>query len=327
MFVMFLAAMAFQRARREDLKLFESIVFGIIFLLAAGIVASPYIQKRLEQRKPCAHGVRRGKRGGCQNCIKNEQQRQSDLEAQHAKRVREKKLKDTADALRASELTKLRKMWLSRSETYFEMEPYQFENAIAGLFRNLGFEVKQTPYSNDHGKDAIAWKDGKKYLIECKRYDAQNTIGRRELQIFLAAMKEENVELGFYVNTGRFASTAREYAAQQNIELYDRENFAELVNRAYPVREDVLNASVMCLECGQIQVLPIDDKATTGTCPSGHPIETDITKELIRHSSFAIPSKCESCGARLRLVKTKHRQFWGCSKYPGCKFTKPYAPR
>ena len=227
----------------------------------------------------------------------------------------------------ASELNKLRKMWLSRSETYFEMEPQQFENAIAGLFRNLGFEVKQTPFSNDRGKDAVALKDGKKYLIECKRYDAKSTIGRRELQIFVAAMKEEHAERGFYVNTGRFANTAHKYAALENIELYDRANFAELVNRAYPVREDALKALVMCLECGETRVLPVTDSSTSGTCPSGHPIANDITIEVIRRSSFAIPTKCELCGAQLRLVRSTHRQFWGCSKYPNCKFTKPYVPR
>jgi ssDNA-binding Zn-finger/Zn-ribbon topoisomerase 1 len=326
-FVILLAIVASQRAAHADRILFGSAVFGIIFLLVVGVIATPHITRMLKKRSPCAHGVRRGKEGGCQNCIEEEKQRRADLEARKAQLVREREIKDRADTLRASELNKLRKMWLSRSETYFEMEPKQFENAIAALFRNLGFEVKQTPFSNDRGKDAVAWKDGKKYLIECKRYDAQSTIGRRELQIFVAAMKEENAERGFYVNTGRFANTAHKYAAQENIELYDKANFPELVNRAYPVREDALNALVMCLECGDTRMLPVNDATTSGTCPSGHPIANDITREVIRRSSFAINTKCELCGARLRLVGSKHRQFWGCSKYPNCKFTKPWTPR
>lgn len=316
LFVMFLILLAFNR----DPLVSGLVAFGIIFSLSAGITVSAHIHKKLEQRQPCMHGVRRGRAGGCQHCIEDDQQRQADLEAREAKRVLEEEIKKSAEALRTSELSKLRKMWLSQTEAYFEMGSQQFENAIAVLFRNLGFEVKQTPYSNDHGKDAIAWKNGKKYLIECKRYGAENTIGRRELQIFVAAMKEENAERGFYVNTGRFASTADEYAIQQNIELYDRANFPDLVNRAYPLREDVLNANVMCRECGQVRVLPVDDGATTSVCPSGHTIANDITKEMIRRSSFATHAKCNLRGAEMRLVKSKHRQFWGCSNYPICKF-------
>src|SRR5258708_40186259 len=117
------------------------------------------------------------------------------------------------------------------------MSPQQCENEIAEVFRQLGYLVKQTPYSNDRGKDAIAGKDGQKFLIESKRYGREKTIGRRELQIFLAAMKEEAVEAGLYLNTGKFASTAYEYALQNHIQLIDKEKFPTLINTAFPVRE------------------------------------------------------------------------------------------
>jgi len=41
---------------------------------------------------------------------------------------------------------------------YFSMSPKEFETAIAEVFRALGYEVFQTPFSNDYGKDAIALK-------------------------------------------------------------------------------------------------------------------------------------------------------------------------
>jgi len=154
------------------------------------------------------------------------------------------------------------------------MDSKQFEDAVAALFCQLGYEVKQTPYSNDRGKDAIARKDGKKYLIECKRYGADNTIGRRDLQIFVAAMKEENADAGFYINTGRFAKTAIEYAAKENIDLYDSERFPVLVNAAFPVREDISRVKVMCLECGTTLTLPVGETPTSGTCENGHAVTT-----------------------------------------------------
>ena len=35
---------------------------------------------------------------------------------------------------------------------------------LRGMFGRLGYEVKQTPYTKDGGRDGILKKDGKKYL-------------------------------------------------------------------------------------------------------------------------------------------------------------------
>jgi ssDNA-binding Zn-finger/Zn-ribbon topoisomerase 1 len=175
-------------------------------------------------------------------------------------------------------------------------------------------------------------KDGKKYLIECKRYSADNTIGRRDLQIFVAAMKEENAEAGFYINTGRFAKTAKEYAAQNQINLYDAERFPTLVNAAFPIREEISIAKVMCPECGAVLVLPVGDVPTSGVCENGHAVTNDITIAILLNSPvtqlriLSPPSLpdiiCERCNSRMRLVNGRRGKFWGCSQYPKCKSTK-----
>jgi len=36
-----------------------------------------------------------------------------------------------------------------------------------------------------------------------------------------------------------------------------------------------------------------------------------------------IQSKCPFCGSELVLRNGKYGQFWGCSMYPKCRFTKP----
>jgi len=308
-------------------------VLGILIGLCSGvallILTVALIANAIERRKPCAHGVRRGKDGGCTACIAEEQSRLAEekrLQADwKAKEERKRQISSQARALRNLQLRTLRKRWLSNSERYFEMEPQEFENAIAELFRQLGYEVKQTPYANDRGKDAIALKEGKKYLIECKRYGADNTIGRRELQIFVAAMKEENALGGFYINTGRFARTVPEYAQQNQIELYDRARLPELVNRAYPAAEDVSTAKVICLECGAEASLPVGDIPTSGTCANGHQVKNDITTHLIRATSFQRYScdpdgVCDRCGSEMRLeLLSRGNVSWSCSK---CKFSK-----
>jgi hypothetical protein len=40
------------------------------------------------------------------------------------------------------------------------LSPQRFGNEIANLFQRLGYEVHQTPYSNDFGRDAILTKLG-----------------------------------------------------------------------------------------------------------------------------------------------------------------------
>ncbi len=170
----------------------------------------------------------------------------------------------------------------------------------------------------DRGKDAIAWKDGKTYLIECKRYDADSTTGRRELQIFVAAMKEENAQGGFYVSTGKFARTAQDYATQNQIELYARSDIATLVNRAFPEAADISTASVMCLECRKLANLPVADAPTSGNCPNGHPITNDITKGMIC-GDYAKDTVCPRCLVEMRTKYIAGTQYLIC---PKCRYVR-----
>lgn len=189
------------------------------------------------------------------------------------------------------------------------MNPRQFEGAVAELFRALGYSVKQTPFSNDGGKDAIAQKDGKTYLIECKRYDETNSIGRRDIQIFVAAMQDEKADGGFYINTGIFTKTAREYAEKNSIVIYDRLRLPLLVNQVYPVPADITKADVMCPECGKVVSMPVGDAPVTGMCDNGHSLTSNITKDMLRVVSSGVPL-CDRCGSPMRIVKGYRGRFW-----------------
>lgn len=299
-----------------------------LVLLARG---AELIAAAVKRNKRCPHGIRRG----CDKCIAEEERRQAEWKASQAVYERKKTIKREATALLNAELRALTTKWLSKFELYRQMTPQRFEDSIAVLFRQLGYEVKQTPYSNDRGKDAIAWKGGKKYLIECKHYGADKLIGRRDLQIFVAAMKEENAEAGFYINLGRFAKTVAEYAEQNQIALYDGERFPILVNAAFPVKEETSTAKAMCLECGAVLTLPIAEAPTSGVCENGHAVTNDITVARVLTAPFApLPSmsgpptlpdiRCHRCNSKMRLVNGRRGKFWGCSQYPKCKGAKRY---
>jgi restriction system protein len=222
------------------------------------------------------------------------------------------------------EIQRLSHAWLSKSESYYPMTPQQFEDAIAQLFRTLKYEVKQTPYSNDGGKDAILFKDGKKYLVECKKYNPDNTIGRPDIQKFVAAMHDEKAVGGFYVNTGKFSSDAKKYAGEHDILLYDAFTFPTLVLQAYPIPKDASSAKSMCLECGAEVDVMVADFTAAAICPNGHNVRSTIKTSDLIVTSNGTPH-CEKCGSPMRVRKGYRGSFWGCSKYPKCKFTRDIA--
>lgn len=50
-----------------------------------------------------------------------------------------------------------------------EMTGYEYEKECAKLLGFKGFtDIKVTPSSGDQGVDIVAYKDGKKYGIQCK---------------------------------------------------------------------------------------------------------------------------------------------------------------
>ena len=321
--------------------LLGSIVLGIVGTIAAflditiysvlafllgviGIVA--FLNSSwLKRRKRCKHGVWAGSRGRCRNCQAEAVHLKERREADRLKREQQEAIKEDAKRLREQEVERLSKAWLSNTQMYFEMDPREFENAVAELFRTLGYDVKQTPFSNDGGKDAIAQKGGQKFLIECKRYGATKTVGRRDMQIFVAAMRDETADGGFYITTGSFAKTATKYAAKNGVDTYDRVRLPLLVNQAYPVPLDISKARLLCLECGSVVSLPVTDAPVPGTCDNGHSVISNVTKGDLRMVSSTDTPYCD-CGAPMRIVKGHRGRFWGCTRYPRCKHRRPFRP-
>src|SRR5262249_46784947 len=166
--------------------------------------------------KPCLHRSRLGRiffssSRRCKKCIEEEKQREAD------KKAEQWRIRTEATTLQYSEADRLSKFLIPKIDDLHHLSPQQFESAIARLFVHLGYNVRQTPYSNDHGRDAILHKDGKKYLLECKRYNKTNPVGRPELQKFHAAIIDDKAVSEFFVTTGMFTSGSKEYAKKLGI--------------------------------------------------------------------------------------------------------------
>ena len=91
-----------------------------------------------------------------------------------------------------------------------------------------------TQKSNDGGIDGIINEDrlGLDVIyVQAKRYQAESTIGRKEVQSFVGALAGKQANKGVFITTSDFKSTATEYAQNvpQKIILINGDRLAELM--------------------------------------------------------------------------------------------------
>jgi Holliday junction DNA helicase RuvB len=115
----------------------------------------------------------------------------------------------------------------------------EFEDLLATLFRNLGYQnVRLTSRAGDERKDIVVeWAEplrGTRTLyVECKHWQA-GSVGRGDVEVLHSAvMANPQVDEGIIVTTGGFTDGAVAYAKQVGvIQLIDREKLQELMATA-----------------------------------------------------------------------------------------------
>ncbi|WP_069169617.1 restriction endonuclease [Streptomyces griseus] len=107
---------------------------------------------------------------------------------------------------------------------YPAMDPYAFEEAVAGLCRRDGCaDAEVVGGAGDLGADVVATTpDGRRLVIQCKRYAADNKVGSQELQRFGGTcFAVHEAEIAVLVTTSEFTEPALEYAGQCGILCVD----------------------------------------------------------------------------------------------------------
>ncbi|OGZ08285.1 MAG: hypothetical protein A3C93_05165 [Candidatus Lloydbacteria bacterium RIFCSPHIGHO2_02_FULL_54_17] len=111
-----------------------------------------------------------------------------------------------------------------------KMDPTEFEEFIAQLFRSLGYNARAVGHAGDHGVDVEAEKDGVTHLVQCKKYSKTNKVGEPEVRNFLGAIDHQHSRgKGYFVTTGYFTSEAEKFAEDKPIELIDGPNLIERI--------------------------------------------------------------------------------------------------
>ena len=120
-----------------------------------------------------------------------------------------------------------------------QMDPYEFEKFVAGVWAYLRWETQVVGGPGDRGVDVIATSDAdEKQLIQVKRYGPNTTVGSPEVQQYASfRIQEDNVDQVAIVTTGSFSRQARDLAPELGVILINGENLLAILDEieAYEV--------------------------------------------------------------------------------------------
>ncbi|MDT4737248.1 restriction endonuclease [Bradyrhizobium sp. WYCCWR 12699] len=113
---------------------------------------------------------------------------------------------------------------LAKYDKRFDVAPRLMEETVGSIFRNMGWDVVVTCYSNDGGIDAILTKGTETVAVQVKRY--KNTIGVEQIREFTGALVAEGITSGIFATTSTFSKGVRDHVEKVSkrmiqIELLD----------------------------------------------------------------------------------------------------------
>lgn len=111
----------------------------------------------------------------------------------------------------------------------YELSSRKFEELIAAMFANQGFNVELTPPSRDGGFDVLAVQNhpltGRStYLVECKRYSPERRVGVGVVRSLLGVVSDQKATKGIVATTAFFTKGAR---------VFEQTNESHLTLRDY----------------------------------------------------------------------------------------------
>lgn len=102
-----------------------------------------------------------------------------------------------------------------------KLEGRAFEDYLIVQFRRLGYRVKKTEASNDYGADLILKKRRECIVVQAKRYDYG--VGISAVQEVVGSIAYYGADRAMVVTNRYFTRNAKRLAAQNDVELWDRE--------------------------------------------------------------------------------------------------------
>jgi restriction system protein len=102
-----------------------------------------------------------------------------------------------------------------------KMTGNQFENYLGELFKFQGYKTKVTPSSGDYGADLVIEKNGKRIVVQAKRY--KNNVGIKAVQEIYSSKKHYKALEAWVVTNSNYTAAAQKLASSNDVRLINRE--------------------------------------------------------------------------------------------------------
>ncbi len=113
------------------------------------------------------------------------------------------------------------------------MDERAFEELVATVWAEQGWQTEVTKGSGDRGVDIVAWKNTpfeQKQLIQAKRYGPTNKVGSDAIQKYSGLYaRNEQIDAVVVVTTSDFTSEAQTVAKNRNVKLVNGPKLRELM--------------------------------------------------------------------------------------------------
>ena len=117
-----------------------------------------------------------------------------------------------------------------KSFAYWEnMSGYEFEHAVADLYRKLGYKAIVTPASGDGGVDIILEKNYEKIAVQCKHH--ANPVGPNDFRALIGVVVSGEYDFGIFVSLFGFTQGVFREQANSTIKI-ELVTVLDLVNLA-----------------------------------------------------------------------------------------------
>lgn len=118
-----------------------------------------------------------------------------------------------------------------KSEYWFNLDGFEFEEEIANLFQKTGlFDALRTKGTGDGGIDIILTKpDGNKIFVQCKAH--KKAVSPHVARDLFGAMTASGVNEGLIISLGGISNATREFMDGKNIRAIDVEGVIKLQER------------------------------------------------------------------------------------------------
>lgn len=118
----------------------------------------------------------------------------------------------------------------SISEIDNGMDGYQFEKFCGDILAKNGFsKIQVTQASADYGADIIAYKEGVKYAIQCKKYSSP--VGISAVQEVIASKSMYDCHVAVVLTNNSFTNSAINLAEKNGVLLWGRDKLIPMMNQ------------------------------------------------------------------------------------------------